>query len=341
MTMTTEDWRNHQYYRFDPLADEIQPALLNSVDIKHYVDRGCLIDKSNFDFSRLKTASYEMRFLGNLYDWETTSVGRLKKRCREVCDGGTIELPRNSITYLWMKERLLLPEYIAARFNLHIRHVHKGILLGTGPLVDPGFFGSLLIPLHNLTDNDYELQGGEGVIWVEFTKVSKNEYWLKQKTQEKERPSNLIEFPSKKDLDDTDPYFSKSGVTKAGGVQSAFKGALEKTESAADAARKETARFKKIYTLGGIIAAIPIVLGIAALLFQANSLVNHAVTTTTEINRQIESDRNERSKNTDVLKRKIADLEARIVGYSAEMETLKEQIAFKNERREAGHNLAQ
>ena len=149
-----------------PIHKEIAPALLNSDDIKKYVDIGCLLDKATFDTTLLKPASYEMRFLGKLYDWVIADEGQLKPRCREIVENKPTILHRNSITYLWMSEQLFLPEYIAARFNLHIRHVHKGLLLGTGPLVDSGFSGSLLIPLHNLTNNNYEICGGDGIIWV-------------------------------------------------------------------------------------------------------------------------------------------------------------------------------
>ena len=235
--MTNEEWRNHEFYKFDPLAEEIQPALLNSADIKRYVDKGCLIEKDDFNLERLKTASYEMRLLGKMYDWIRTDDGRLKKRCREVRYGDDVILERNSITYLWMKEKLLLPEYIAARFNLHIRYVHKGILLGTGPLIDPGFFGSLLIPLHNLTDNDYELKGGEdGIIWVEFTKVSGHEFW--NQPNNRDNPPDLKSFPDKKDLTDPNSYFEKSGIYCKGGVQSAFKGSLDDAKRNAEDAKK-------------------------------------------------------------------------------------------------------
>ena len=327
MTMTNEEWRKHPYYKFDPLAEEIQPALLNSVDIEKYIDKGCLIENIDFSSDRLKTASYEMRLLGKLYDWSTTDDGRLKPHCRDVCHGKEIVLYRNSITYLWMKESLLLPEYIAARFNLHIRYVHKEILLGTGPLVDPGFSGNLLIPLHNLTDNDYQLKGGDGVIWVEFTKMSKLE--------ESSRPKP---FPIEKYIDNPGLYFEKSGVTKAGGVQSAFKGALEKTVNAADAARKsatnareETERFRKIYTWAGFASVVVIVIAVGSMIMGGYSLVNQVVKTTTEIHRQIESDRNEQSKNTDAVQKKIADLEARIDEYSTEMKALKGQVGLMNE----------
>ena len=233
--MTNEEWRNHKYYKFDPFAEDIQPALLNSVDIKRYADadKGCLIE--DFDPERLKLASYKMRFLGKLYYWEEDE-GRLKKRCKEVCCGDDVILLKNSITYLWMKEKFHLPEYIAARFNLHIRHVHKGILLGTGPLIDPGFSGKLLIPLHNLTDNDYKLKGGEGIIWVEFTKLSIHEFW--NQPENRDNPPYLPSFPDDKDFDDPSSYFSRSGIYDESGVQSAFKGELDKAKKIADDAKK-------------------------------------------------------------------------------------------------------
>ena len=151
--------------------------------------------------------------------------GRLRRRCREIRSGEKVILHRNSITYLWAKEKLRLPEYIAVRFNLHIRHVHKGILLGTGPLIDPGFFGSWLIPLHNLTNNDYELTGEEGIIWVEFTKVSKHV------------PGSLKSFSDKKDLETAEEYMKKSTILEYG-VQSAFKGALDDAQKDAMEAKK-------------------------------------------------------------------------------------------------------
>lgn len=273
MPMTNEQWRSHEFYRTDPFATEIQPALLNSLDIKKYVEKGCLIEKVDFESTRLKTASYEMRLLGKLYDWESTKDGKLRPRCREICDGVQVVLPRNSITYLWMKEKILLPEYIAARFNLHIRYVHKGILLGTGPLVDPGFFGNLLIPLHNLTDNDYILEGGDGIIWVEFTKVSTNDFWL---TKETERPDGLKEFPLVKELDNPNAYLDKARVTEAGGVQSAFKGALDRAQKSASDAQKEVNRIKNIGFLAIVIGFFAILGSIGALWFSGHNLIFRA-----------------------------------------------------------------
>lgn len=275
MTSYGVEWSRHPAYKKDPLP-EIEPALLNSEDIRRYVDAECLLDKDSFDAERMKPASYEMRFLGTLYDWKQRN-GELERRRREIVEGEDVELSKNSISYLWIKERLRLPEYIAARFNLRISEVHKGILLGTGPLVDPGFGGQILIPLHNLTDNSYLLRGGEGIIWVEFTKVSKNHYWLPGQG-ETERPSGLMEFPSNKAIDDPDAYLKKAGAVR--GVQSAFRGALDHakdsaddSQAAAEAARKRVEDLdKRIRAIGGF-GLIGVSLGIAGLVLSAYDLI--------------------------------------------------------------------
>jgi hypothetical protein len=65
-----------------------------------------------------------------------------------------------------------MPAYIGARFNLLIRDVYRGLLVGTGPLVDPGFNGKLSIPIHNFTTREYIIRAGEGLVYFEFTKLS-------------------------------------------------------------------------------------------------------------------------------------------------------------------------
>lgn len=340
MTSTHQRWRKNQYYAYDPYSQDIAPALLNSVDIKKYIDIGCLLDKTTFDSELLKPASYEMRFLGKLYDWVITDEGQLKLRCREIVKEKPTILYRNSITYLWMREQLFLPEYIAARFNLHIRHVHKGLLLGTGPLVDSGFSGSLLIPLHNLTNNDYEISGGDGIIWVEFTKLSKSGYWEHQDKTGIDRPENLKAFPNVKDLDNPLTYFLKSGLTAQGGVQSAFHGALDKTRNAAETARKgaeeardaaqkargNTERLRWNFTWVGIGTAILVVAAIAAIIVQGYSLVSQVVATTNEIHRQVEADRQQATETTQSVTERIESLERRLEDATVDFDALKSQL---------------
>ena len=328
--MTNEDWREHPNYRVDPLQD-IQSALLNSYDIKRYVDKGCLIEKSTFNENRLKPASYELRLLGELHYWNLESTGKLERRILPVCDKTSVIIPKNSITYLWIEEKFLLPEYIAARFNLHIRYVHKGILLGTGPLVDPGFFGRILISLHNLTNNDYTLKGGDGIIWVEFTKLNMNQFWLEKSEQ---RPQFLKEFQKLKDIKDPDQYFEKS-IKIEDGVQSAFKGALDNATTSADEARNHADSIRKRLERIGYAAIVGTVLVIVTFLYQGYSFVGQIVDSVQEQNlRQIEFDRDRQSEE-------IATLKARVDLYEKEIDKLKEQIDLMATEKEAESDLVQ
>ena len=302
--MEIESWREHTYYHFDPFAAEIEPALLNSVDIRQYVDKGCLIEKDDFDESRLKTASYELRFLGELYHWESTPKG-LQRRCTPIVRDEWVKIERNSISYLWTKERLLLPEYIAARFNLHIRHVHRGILLGTGPLVDAGFGGSILIPLHNLTDRPYELRGGEGVVWVEFTKLSTSGFWTRLGNDD--RPDRLKEFPRDKVFNDASSYFEKAGVMGSGGVQSAFKGALNRAEDEAkqakeeaEQAKSEALKLRKWNWIGAAVGVLTVVVTVVGSSWAAFAIVDASVDRVQEANHRL-------------IKEQVENLEERIL----------------------------
>lgn len=160
----------------DPFP-RIPPALLNSADIEDYATRTAMVHP--FDAHRLKSASYSVRVGEKVILWEGTADGNQYQNIpvKRLAPGEQFSIPKNSVVFVQTEEIFQLPYYMAARFNLQISLVHKGLLLGTGPLVDPGFRGELLVPLHNLTENDYALCRGNEFIWVEFTKLSPNEVW--------------------------------------------------------------------------------------------------------------------------------------------------------------------
>src|SRR6267143_7218611 len=138
----------------DPFQ-QIPPALLNSADIQAYQDACGLVRGEVFSLERLKPASYEIRFRGDVYWWDLTGP----RRQQRIEGDQSFQIKKNSIVYISPDVIFALPDFIAIRFNLRINLVHRGLLLGTGPLVDPGFEGRLLIPLHNLTSQDIEVDG--------------------------------------------------------------------------------------------------------------------------------------------------------------------------------------
>lgn len=160
------------------VAAEIDPfpfipaALLNSSDIVNYANATGMLHP--FDERKLKPASYVAAIKGLCIFWDENNDQKIID-LQEPTQQFT--LAANSIAFVQVEPCFHLPNYIALRFNLKITHVHRGILLGTGPLIDPGYQGKLLIPLHNLTTNTYTFSAGDELIWIEFTKTSPHKEW--------------------------------------------------------------------------------------------------------------------------------------------------------------------
>ncbi|MBF0403388.1 MAG: hypothetical protein HQL00_05435 [Nitrospirae bacterium] len=220
----------------DPFP-EIAPSLLNSADIHDYVITTGMI--SPYDPSCLKSASYEVKFNeGDLILWPQDTNNKETRTLSN--DTEYYELEKNSIAFINLKTKFRLPDYIALRFNLQIKLVHSGLLLGTGPLVDPGFVGNLLIPVHNLTANKYQFKGTDGFIWIEFTKVSPNALWNKD-IPSIERKGQYRKFPKNK-IDLSEEYYFKKAYNNnpiqssiPGEVKIAMKIANEAKEAASEA----------------------------------------------------------------------------------------------------------
>ena len=178
-----ESWagsRFEQYKDSDPYP-EIEPSLLNSADILSYVKATSCIYP--FDEKCLKGASYDVKILGEVIYWDEDGKKQsvlLEKK------GDFFDLSPNSIAFVTVQPTFRIPYYLALRFNLKITHIYKGLLLGTGPLVDPGFVGKLSIPLHNLTSNTYRFSAYDELITMEFTKMSSNVLWNKKSHESSE-----------------------------------------------------------------------------------------------------------------------------------------------------------
>jgi deoxycytidine triphosphate deaminase len=172
----------------DPFPD-IDPALLNTADLFDYVATTGLIYPFRVDPSdpskALKPASCGIQLAGEVIYWDPDhrdpATRRPAKQKQQLGkDTQVLTLPSNSIVYATLEPTFRLPDYIAARFNLNIYLVYRGLLVGTGPLVDPGFRGRLSLPLHNLTAHPCTIRAGEIVIWMEFTKLSRNDRWHRE-----------------------------------------------------------------------------------------------------------------------------------------------------------------
>jgi len=266
-TIETEAERKYDKYKSKDPFPNIAPALLNSADISDYVGATGMLDP--FYSKNLKPASYEAAIAGQCKYWDENGEEHnifLEK------EGDKFTLLPNSIAFVEVEPTFRLPDYMALRFNLKITHVYRGLLLGTGPLIDPGYKGKIYIPLHNLTSNEYPFFYGDGLIWIEFTKVSENERWHTQ-TSELSRSGTYVSFPESKFDKRLEDFLRKAnqGNKVGSSIPDAVGEAKEKAalaeKSAEDA--KKSARASNILTFISIIAFF---VGFVALMYSSWTL---------------------------------------------------------------------
>jgi len=210
----TAEEKYADFSKIDPFP-KIPDALLNSKDIFKYILTTGMIDP--FTPSNLSGATYICNFSGEYIYWDDK---RIKHKQNLPTDKELVIKP-NSIIFLGVKQTFNIPEYMVLRFNLRVRNAYKGLLLGTGPIIDPGYTGNLFIPLHNLTSNEYCIKNNAALIDVEFTKLSFNDIWtLKDSNLQntiKALKFNSVPyipkpFPSKRDTEKYDRYIEESLV---------------------------------------------------------------------------------------------------------------------------------
>ena len=263
-----EKYKN--YKNVDPFPN-IPPALLSSGQIQAYIAETGMVypyfQSNDSKEEKVTQASLTMTIGPEIIYWDDKENRQYEDSLNK---GDEIILLPNSITFLRPAERVNMPDYIAARFNLRIVHVHRGLLLGTGPLLDPGFKGYPMIPVHNLTDNEYRVHVGEEFIGVEFTKIEIGNKGFNETKQGQELPFKYIENRGKT-LDYEFPRYIAKNVPQRK-VKSSLSGVIDKA--------KEVVEKQKKVVWGSVICAIlticALIYGGYQLTISATSIINDA-----------------------------------------------------------------
>lgn len=117
---------------------------------------------------------------------------------------GRVVVPPNGLIYIRFFEEVNIPYYMIARFNLRVTQVYRGLLLGTGPQVDPGYMGRLGCPIHNFTDEEKTIEFFEQLVTIDFEKTTPLGH-------------NFFNGEKNKTLTSQDYVAMKSGVVKIKG----------------------------------------------------------------------------------------------------------------------------
>ena len=186
----TAEEKYNDFREKDPYP-KISSSLLNSEDIiKYILTTGMLFP---FEPRNLMGATYTCTFSGTYL--RRNDEKKELESC-SISDDQELIIKPNSITYLEISTNFRIPSYLVLRFNLQVSNVYKGLLLGTGPIVDPDFVGKINIPLHNFTTNEYVIKKGAELISIEFTKLSIKADWKLSTASNLYRTVNAFDYTS-------------------------------------------------------------------------------------------------------------------------------------------------
>lgn len=137
--------------------------ILNHQDIiKTQNDGGIAI--APFEEKQVQSATYDLR-VGK--QGATTST----KKLIDIQDVGYITLEPGDFGVVIVLEEIRLGPQYAARFGLRSKFARKGLIATTGPQIDPGYHGRLIIGLTNLTPKPVSVSYNDDFVSIEFHKL--------------------------------------------------------------------------------------------------------------------------------------------------------------------------
>lgn len=142
---------------FDPTRPT---GVLLADEIERYATQYKMIDP--FDAGKLTGARYELS-VGDIY-----SIGGKTHTLTDEPGKNEIVIKPFEVVIVQTLERLNMPRFVIARWNVRIKWAYEGLLWVGAPQVDAGYRGFLDCPLYNLSDKPVRLHRGEEIAVMDF-----------------------------------------------------------------------------------------------------------------------------------------------------------------------------
>lgn len=131
--------------------------ILSDLDIRYFIQTGDIVIE-NFN-NELEPASYDLR---------VGKEGMTEEGLVNISEKKYIKIPRGVTVVISSLERIKLSTKLAARFGLRSHFARKGLILLSGPQIDPGFEGILNITIFNAGTSEVVLSYEDKIATVEF-----------------------------------------------------------------------------------------------------------------------------------------------------------------------------
>lgn len=116
----------------------------------------------------------ERQVQGATYDFRIGEQGATttSKKLVNIKDAGFITIQPGDFAVVTVDEILRLSPHYVGRFGLRSKFARKGLIATTGPQIDPGYHGRLIIGMTNLSPKPVTLSYGDDLLSVEFHRLS-------------------------------------------------------------------------------------------------------------------------------------------------------------------------
>lgn len=218
----------------DPCHGE--SGVLLSDRIKYYANTHRMIQP--FCKDSLEPAGYKMRVGKTYYH------GREKK---ELCEGEFLEIAPHDVVLIETTERICLPRFMIARWNIKVKLAYKGLLWVGAAQVDPGYVGHLACPIYNLSTKTVRLRRNQELALIDFVKTTP---YTKDSCES---------FPSSPARGIGDVVIDGLGIESA---LSEYQERLDEVEKIADGVKSQATYFTTlVITLLGVLFAVLVLVG--------------------------------------------------------------------------------
>ncbi len=121
----------------------------------------------NFSEDSLQPASYDMR-LGQ------EAITSSQRERFNPADKGLLTIPAGDFALVCTHEAVRLSPRMAGHIGLRSHYARKGLVLLSGPQIDPGFEGVLVLGLNNVSPSDAVIPYKERFCTVEFYELNED-----------------------------------------------------------------------------------------------------------------------------------------------------------------------
>jgi dCTP deaminase len=139
--------------------------ILSDGQIKEACEEGDILI-TPFDERQIQPASYDLRVGSQAACTSQESIIDIEKN-------GFLNLKPGDFAVVTVYEEIKLGLQYVGRFGLRSSYARKGLIATTGPQIDPGYHGRLIIGITNLTPNVVPITFKDQFISIEFHKLER------------------------------------------------------------------------------------------------------------------------------------------------------------------------